>query len=96
MEIITHLGNEVMFEMFSYFAEENAVDEELVKPVDIGFPSLRPTRSEQIAIQSKHMKQQKISDNLEKISRTHQCKFIIAVHELNGSYTYAILFTQWT
>lgn len=84
-----------MFEMFSYFAEEYAVDEELVKPVDIGFPSLRPKRAEQIGIKSKHIKQQTNSDNLEKIARTLQCKFIIAVHEPNGSDTYAILFTQW-
>lgn len=84
-----------MFKMFSYFAEEYAVDEELVKPVDIGFPSLRPTRAEQIAIKSQHIKQQKSDENLEKISRAKQCKFIIDNHEPNGTNTYEILFTQW-
>lgn len=65
-----------MFKMFSYSTEEYAVDEELVKPVDIGFPSLRPTRAEQIGIKSQHNKQQKNVENLEKNSRTQQCKFI--------------------
>lgn len=59
------------------FAEEYAVDEELVKPVDIGFPALRLTRAEQIAIKAEHFKQQKSNESLEKLARTKQCKSII-------------------
>lgn len=64
-----------IFVCFFFSADEYAVDEELVKPVNIGFPSLQPTRAEKIAIQSQHLKKQKADPNLEKLSRQKQCKF---------------------
>lgn len=62
-----------------YVAEEYAVDEELVKPVDIGFPPLRLTKAEQTAIKSQHFKLQKSNENLEKLARTKQRRFIVDV-----------------
>lgn len=85
------------FFMFFFFVEEYAVDEEVVKPVDIGFPSLRLTKAEQIAIKSQHFKQQKANATLEKLARAKQCKFCLDHDTLTESMwlSHIIIFLQW-
>lgn len=79
-EVKTKKRNEVMLNRVYWifcFAEEYAVDMELVKSIDIGFPAIRSSRAEKIAMKAEHFKQQKLNANLEKLSRTKQCKLAL-------------------
>ncbi|XP_062552871.1 large ribosomal subunit protein mL38 [Armigeres subalbatus] len=50
-------------------AEERAVDPELARRVNIGFPFLKPARSEQLKERLAHLKTQRANPELEKASR---------------------------
>ena len=67
---------EVMFHNNSFFfgSEENMVDPEIAKKIDIGFPQLRLSRSQQLKERLEHLKQQRSNKNLEKDARNHSCK----------------------
>lgn len=69
------------FAQIFLFVEENKQDPELTARVNIGFPKLKPTRSEQLKERLSHLKAQRANDKLEKAARSNQCKF-----ETNSKY----------
>lgn len=52
----------------------NAVDPEISKLIDIGFPALRPSRAEELKIKNEHFTAARNDKNLEKLSRNQQRK----------------------
>lgn len=52
----------------------NAVDPEITKLIDIGFPALKPNRTEEMKLKSEHFTAVRSDKNLEKLSRNRQRK----------------------
>lgn len=61
------------------FAEENAVDPEITRKIDIGFPQLRPSRAQQVKERLGHMKAQRSNPLLEKEARAQNRKLTFAL-----------------
>lgn len=65
--------------MFCYWiipfsADENAVDPEIARKIDIGFPQLRPSRTLQVKERLSHLKTQRANPMLEKEARAQSRK----------------------
>lgn len=60
--------------MGSFFLEENQVDPEVAKKIDIGFPFLKPSRTEEVIKRMEHIKAHKKNVTLEKLARSNECK----------------------
>lgn len=56
-----------------YDLEENIVDPDIARLVDIGFPKLRPSRSQQLKERLAHVKQQRSDPELERQARAQTC-----------------------
>lgn len=55
---------------FTYlYLELKVIDNEVSRKIDIGFPQLRPSRSEQLKIRLAHVKAQRKNPDLEKLAR---------------------------
>ncbi|XP_017484222.1 PREDICTED: 39S ribosomal protein L38, mitochondrial [Rhagoletis zephyria] len=64
--------------------EENAKDPELTARVNIGFPRLKPSRSEQLKERLAHLKAQRSSEEVEKLARSN--KLLIDLDEVQSEY----------
>lgn len=60
------------------FTDENPVDAELTRKVDIGFPQLRPPRSQQTKERLAHVKAQRSNPELEKQARAQTRTYWVA------------------
>lgn len=61
--------------MFLFFnTEKNVQDPELTERINIGFPKLKPSRSQQLKDRLQHLKSQRSSSALEQQARSHNCK----------------------
>lgn len=63
-----------------FVVEERAVDPEVARKVNIGFPHLKPARSAQLKERLDHLKAQRSNPELEKLARAKTRK--IAVKKL--------------
>lgn len=68
------LIDELFKRILLIFSVRNVVDPEISKLIDIGFPSMKPTRAEEIKMKSEHFAAAKNDKSLEKLSRSQQCK----------------------
>lgn len=62
---------------FFFLSDENPVDPELSKKINIGFPQLKPPRSEELFRRLAHLKKQKSDPNLDKLAKSGKCEFFI-------------------
>ncbi|KXJ76062.1 hypothetical protein RP20_CCG010410 [Aedes albopictus] len=67
-------------------ASERAVDPELAKKVNIGFPHLKPARSEQLKERLAHLKAQRANPELEKASRAKTREYFLCRDVMGGRY----------
>ncbi|XP_063705966.1 large ribosomal subunit protein mL38 [Culicoides brevitarsis] len=63
-------------------ADENPVDPELSKKINIGFPQMKVSRSKELFKRLEHMKKQRVDPELEKLSKTGKLQIDLdSVHE---------------